>query len=266
MNQPLNTNPEIFPFAWASDWGQDEYGLWVAFTYKGVRQAFRWIPAGRFMMGSPESEAERDDNELLHEVILTQGYWLADTACTQALWQVVMGENPSEFKKDLNPVVRVSWHYVQEFINRLNNEQIGLDLRLPTEAEWEYACRAGTTTPFSFGENMTPEQVNYNGKRPYLGAKEGLYREQTVAVKTLPCNSWGLYQMHGNVWEWCADWYGEYSGRTLIDPLGADEGTRRVLRGGCWIRRAKYVRSASRHSDDPNNLRSRTGLRLARGQ
>jgi len=266
MNQSLKTNPETFPFAWASDWGQDEYGLWVAFTYKGVRQAFRWIPAGRFKMGSPESEAGRYYNELLHEVILTQGYWLADTTCTQALWQAVMGNNPSEFKKDLNPVENVSWRDAIEFIDRLNNEQSGLDLRLPSEAEWEYACRAGTTTPFSFGENISSEQVNYNGDTPYAGTEKGLNRKQTVQVKALPCNAWGLYQMHGNVWEWCADWHGEYPNRTLIDPQGPNEGTKRVLRGGSWVYSARSVRSAYRDRGDPDDRDSGIGLRLARGQ
>ncbi len=250
---------------WADEIGLDEYGLYVSSSIEGVSQVMRWIMPGQFMMGSPESEAGHNDDELLHEVILTQGYWLADTACTQALWQAVMGENPSGFKKDLNPMERVSWNDAQEFIKRLSNEQSGLDLRLPSEAEWEYACRAGTTMPFWFGENIAPEQVNYDGNHPYAGAKKGLYREQTVEVKSLPCDSWGLYQMHGNVWEWCADWYGEYANRTLIDPQGPDQATRRVLRGGSWIDVAGYSRSAKRDRYVPDDRNDYIGLRLARG-
>jgi len=251
--------------SWADDSGRDEYGWYATLIYQGAKQMFRWIKPGRFWVGSPETELGRFDSETLHEVSLTKGFWLADTTCTQDLWQAVMGENPSEFKKKLRPVENVSWVMAQEFINKLNLLKPGLDLRFPSEAEWEYACRAGTRTPFSFGENINPEQVNYNGKYPYANAKKGLYRRETVAVKSLPANDWSLYEMHGNVWEWCVDWYGAYEAGPVLDPQGATEGVYRVLRGGGWIGDAWLTRSARRYRYDPDYRDSRIGLRLARG-
>ena len=124
-----------------------------------------------------------------------------------------------------------------------------LKFRLPTEAEWEYACRAGTTTPFSFGDNITTDHVNYDGNYPYNNGLKGIYRAGTVDVKTFPCNDWGLYEMHGNVWEWCADKYGEYSKEQLIDPIEQSEASDRVLRGGCWFNYAWDVRSANRNNN-----------------
>jgi formylglycine-generating enzyme required for sulfatase activity len=137
---------------------------------------------------------------------------------------------------------------------------------LPTEAEWEYSCRAGTTTPFSFGDQITPEQVNYDGNYPYAGGKKGLYREETVPVKDLPCNDWGLYQMHGNVWEWCQDWFGDYDLSVVEDPAGPSEGGSRVLRGGGWIDLGRNVRSAYRLAFAPGDRNGDFGFRLARGQ
>jgi hypothetical protein len=167
--------------------------------------------------------------------MLSRGFWLADTACTQALWQAVTGAKPSYFKDDArNPVENVSWDEVQAFLSELNRRVPGLQARLPSEAEWEYACRAGTTTPFSFGDNITPEQVNYDGNYPYAGGEKGLYRQKTVPAGSLPANPWGLYEMHGNVWEWCADWYGDYPNTPQVDPTGPQTGASRVLRGGSW--------------------------------
>ena len=221
------------PPDWADDWGTDEYGHWVTFSVankKGnkVTQRMRWIEPGTFLMGSPEDELERDDDEgPQHPVTISRGFWLFDTACTQALWEAVMGKNPRAFKGAERPVENVSWHDCQDFLKRLNERVPGIDLVLPSEAQWEYACRAGTTTPFSFGATITPEQVNYA-------------REETVPVASLPSNLWGLYEMHGNVWEWCQDyWHGDYQGAPtdgsawLGDATGAD----RVLRGGSWSRR-----------------------------
>jgi sulfatase modifying factor 1 len=199
-------------------------------------------------MGSPPDEPERYEDEVQHEVTLSRGFWLADTACTQAFWQAVTGSNPSGFKDDpRNPVEQVSWDDVQAFIAELERRLPGLPVRLPTEAEWEYACRAGTTTPFSFGENITPELVNYDGNYPYAGGEKGLYRQKTVPVASLPANPWGLYEMHGNVWEWCADWYGDYPTEPQVDPQGPQTGDDRVLRGGSWSYIGGYVRSAYRH-------------------
>ena len=262
----LETLPAEFPAPWASDWGQDPYGLWMGLIVSEVRQAFRWIPPGRFMMGSPSKEAERFDDETEHEVVLTGGFWLADTACTQALWEAVMGKNPSEFKGAERPVEEISWEDAVLFTKRLNAQVTGLDLRLPTEAEWEYACRAGNQTPFWFGTNISTDQVNYHGKYPYAGGKKGQYRGETVEVKALPCNGWGLYQMHGNVWEWCADWYGDYPTDTVTDPTGSETGEGRVLRGGSWSVSAGDARSAQRFSGTPDDRGDYLGFRLARGQ
>jgi sulfatase modifying factor 1 len=226
----------------------------------------RLILPGEFMMGSPANEPERDDDEQLHEVMLTRGFWLADTACTQALWQAVMGKNPSYFKGAQRPVEEVSWDNCQAFIKKINALKPGLNLRLPSEAEWEYACRAGTRTPFWFGDNINPEQVNYDGNYPYADGEEGKFREETVEVKSLPCNGWGLYQMHGNVWEWCSDWYGDYPTESLIDPGGPSSGSSRVLRGGSWIYFGGFCRSAYRLRLDPAYRSFSTGFRLARGQ
>jgi sulfatase modifying factor 1 len=261
--------PDPFPLPWASDWGEDdEYGLWMALTLGDARQVFRWISPGRFLMGSPADEPERlAEREAQHEVTLSRGFWLADTACTQAFWQAVTGSNPSHFKDDpRHPVEQVSWNDVQTFIAELGRRLPGLPVRLPTEAEWEYACRAGTTTPFSFGDNITPERVNYNGNTPYAGGEKGLYRQKTVPVASLPTNPWGLYEMHGNVWEWCADWFGDYPTEPQIDPQGPQSGASRVLRGGSWNYCGGYVRSAFRLRLEPGRRVGRFGFRLALGQ
>jgi formylglycine-generating enzyme required for sulfatase activity len=250
---------------WADNIGVDRYGIYADFSIKQVVQRMRLILPGKFMMGSPANEPERYDDEQLHEVMLTRGFWLADTACTQALWQTVMRKNPSYFKGAQRPVEEVSWDNCREFFKKINALKPGLNLRLPTEAEWEHACRAGTQTPFWFGENITPEQVNYDGENPYAGGEKGKYRGETVEVKSLPCNSWGLYQMHGNVWEWCSDWFGDYPTERVIDPVGPSDGTFRVLRGGSWIDYGRDVRSAYRSTSGPA-FRYGPGFRLARGQ
>jgi len=249
---------------WASVIGRDAFGLYADLELKGISQRFRWIAPGSFMMGSPDSDPERRKNEIQHEVTLTQGYWLADTVCTQALWQAVTGSNPSRFQGGLNnPVGNVSWDDAQTVIERLNRMIPELKARLPTEAEWEYACRAGTTTPFSFGDNITLEQVNYDSNHHYAGGTKGLYREKTVAVKSLPVNPWGLYEMHGNVWEWCADLYGKYVSRAAVNPVGVNNSSSRVVRGGGgngW-----YARSAVRDGRSPVFRGGNISFRLALG-
>jgi sulfatase modifying factor 1 len=256
--------PEEFPESWASDWGEDEFGLWMAFTYKGVRHAFRWCEPGTFLMGSPEDEPEREDDEVQHKVTLTQGFWIADTPVTQALWQVIMGDNPSEFKGAENPVETVSWNDAQAFIAKMNDMKAELKLCLPTEAQWEYACRAGTTTAFHWGEQIDARYVNFDEAVPYESPSE--YRGRTVVVKELPCNNWGLYQMHGNVMEWCQDWKGALRLESIIDPRGPDTGIFRVLRGGSWSGGVKHCRSAARMGGASFNRSNLIGFRLARGQ
>jgi formylglycine-generating enzyme len=141
----------------------------------------------------------------------------------------------------------------------------GLEARLPTEAEWEYACRAGTTTPFSFGEDITPDQVNYDGNYPYHGSQKGRYRGETVEVASLPANPWGLYEIHGNVWEWCQDWYGAYPEGPVTDPTGPATGVRRVLRGGSWFSPGRSARSAFRTLYEPGIPDDLFSCRLALG-
>ena len=246
--------------------GMDQYGLYGDLDVQGVVQRFRWLEPGTFMMGSPGNEPERDEDEVLHEVALGQGFWLADTTVTQDLWQAVMGDNPSSFKGGDRPVENVSWEDVQQFTDKMNGLISQPGVRLPWEAEWEYGCRAGTTTPFSFGDNISPEQVNYDGNSPYGDGEKGEYREQSVVVKSLPCNDWGLYEMHGNVWEWCGDRYQEDLGsESVLDPHGPEKGEYRVMRGGSWFNYGRYVRSAIRDRNDPSYRYHFIGFRLARG-
>jgi formylglycine-generating enzyme required for sulfatase activity len=198
---------------------------------------FAHIPAGSFMMGSPEDEQGRRVDERQHKVTLTKDFYIQKTEVTQAQWKAVMGNNPSTFKGcDDCPVETISWNDAQEFIKRLNKlDGRGRKYRLPTEAEWEYAARAGTTTPFAFGKCLSTDEANYNGNYPLKGCPEGEYRQKTIPVASLKPNAWGLYDMHGNVWEWCEDWYGDYPTKPVVDPKGPERGSARVLRGGGWI-------------------------------
>ena len=160
-----------------------------------------------------------------------------------------MGSNHSNFKDvkgTLRPVEQVSFDDVTEFLVKLNQLVPHGTLTLPTEAQWEYVCRAGTATPFSFGDTITTDDVNFDGNYPYGDSPKGEYRKKTVEVKSLPANRWGLYEMHGNVWEWCSDWYAEYSAEPQVDPPGPATGSDRVIRGGGWSDSARYVRSAYR--------------------
>ncbi len=223
---------------------------------------FVWIPPGKFLMGSRQDEPEREENEAQHEVTLTKGFWMQTTAVTQRHWESVMGNNPSHFRGPELPVERVSWNDCQEFCQKVT-DQTGRKTGLPTEAQWEYICRAGTTSPFWFGKNITTDQVNYDGEEPYDGGEQGEYRDQTVPVKSFPPNGWGLYGMHGNVLEWCQDWYGEYGSEPRIDPEGPAEGRHRVIRGGSWGRHAGLCRSAYRLHYDPVLSGSLLGFRCA---
>ena len=253
--------PPLFPETWAESYGQDRYGLWQGVYIQDIEVRLRWIPPGEFLIGSPPDEPERFDNEgPQHRVRFEQGFWLAETACTQALWQAVMGENPSRFEGEENPVENVSWNEVKQFIERINAEYPELKLRLPSEAEWEYACRAGTTTRYWFGDGIDHSKANYERKN-----------KGTVPVKRYPRNAWGLYQMHGNVWEWCEDvWHGNYKGAPEDGQPWLTGGNEEaaVLRGGSWFSRGGSLRSAYRTlapRDDAGIIDDGNGFRLARG-
>ena len=174
-----------------------------------------------------------------------------------------MGNNPSCFKSNKRnlPVDTVSWEDCQEFVKKLQ-EQDKKPYRLPTEAEWEYACRAGTTTPFSFGDTLSSDQANLDGTIIYGNGKEGRLRNKTMSVGSFPRNSWGLYDMHGNLFEWCQDWYGAYPESDVVDPQGPNKGEHRVLRGGAFLLPARCCRSAYRYSETPTLLSCICGLRL----
>jgi sulfatase modifying factor 1 len=175
-----------------------------------------------------------------------------------------MGENPRPFHdKPNNPVEMVSWNDTQVFIKCLNGMFPDLAARLPTEAEWEYACRSGTTGPFSFGDKITWEQVNSDALHISADGTKRMNQQETVSVKSLPPNAWGLYQMHGNVWEWCADWYQDYTPEAAIDPTGPKVGSLRVIRGGSFGDSSLFVRSACRSMIKPDNYNFQIGFRLA---
>ena len=243
--------PPEFPPVCACAWGDDRYGLWIDVLIGGLLQRFRWIEPGEFVMGSPATEPEREAIEgPQHLVRLTEGFWLAETACSQAVWEAVTGSNPSNFKDDpQNPVEQVSWDEVDEFLKKVGERLPGVKAELPTEAEWEYACRAGTDTAFSWGDGITPAQANYDGRQAYAAGPTGEYRKKTVPVKSFAPNAWGLYQMHGNVWEWCADGMRVYDGEAQENPRGetgdAAEAPR-VVRGGSWCLVPSWLRAAFR--------------------
>ncbi len=234
-------------------------------TVKGVSFRMVLIRAGEFIMGSPPDETERSRSETQHRVHLSRDYWMGETQVTQALWEAVMGNNPSHFKNGGEyPVEKVSWDGCQTFIQDLNRLVSGGGFRLPTEAEWEYACRAGTTTPFHTGRCLGTHEANYDGNDPLEGCPAGENRKLTTRVASFAPNAWGLYDMHGNVREWCQDRYGDYSSGRVTDPRGPSLGAYRVLRGGSWSDNARLCRSASRDILTPGDRGVNIGLRLAR--
>jgi formylglycine-generating enzyme required for sulfatase activity len=248
ISRPQTTDPLRPPFATADGW--DQYGRWIDIRVGQIVQRLRWIEPGEFRMGSREDELGHEEQEgPQHLVRLTRGFWLADTACTQALWEGVMGYNPSQFKNPENPVETVSWDNAQEFLKTLEKSLPGSRAVLPSEAEWEYACRAGTETPFSFGNTIDVHQANFKATHPYADGPKGMWRQHTVAVRNFPANQWGLYQMHGNVWEWCADDLRTYGEAAATDPRGPvpdDPDANRVVRGGSWRTEGRRIRSAYR--------------------
>jgi len=218
---------------------------------------FIYIQPGIFMMGSPKDEKGRDSNEILHQVTLTKGFYIQNTQVTQKQWKALKGNNPSNFKDcEDSPVEQVSWNDVHDFIKKLNNKEGSDKYRLPTEAEWEYACRAGSNTLYCFGNDK-------NRLKEYAWYDKNAENE-THPVGQLNPNDWGLYDMHGNVWEWCSDLFGDYPTFPVSEPAGPISGKRRVLRGGSWYENEWYCRSANRKEDSPESRYSNYGFRLVR--
>lgn len=257
-----------------------------------VPENFVLIKGGTFNMGSPDSEAWRGDDELEHTVAVSD-FYMSIYEVTQEEYQEIMGSNPSTFSGENLPVENITWFDAIDYCNA-RSEAEGLTpvytidgqnvswnrsangYRLPTEAEWEYACRAGTTTPFNTQTSISAEEANYYGHYPYeiednyfsqgdLETKPGQYRQTTIAVGNFSPNEWGLYDMHGNVSEWCWDYYGAYNAEPQSDPTGPVSGSLRVNRGGGWNDFAKHLRSAYRSSTPANNSSYNLGLRLVLG-
>lgn len=223
-----------------------------------------WCQAGTFTMGSPESEEGREPDEIQRPITLTQGFWMARYLVTQHLWGSLMGTNPSRFPKagPDAPVESMGFDDALEFCQRLTRKDRakrrlpkGAYYTLPTEAQWEYACRAGSSTAFSSGASLSSKQANFNGRLPYPGASKGPDRKKPIPVGQFPPNPWGLCDMHGNVHEWCLDLYGPYDPDQTIDPRGAVDGLRRVVRGGSWYDLPKQCRSAARTYGEPGPRR-----------
>ncbi|MTJ20147.1 SUMF1/EgtB/PvdOfamily nonheme iron enzyme [Dolichospermum sp. UHCC 0352] len=220
----------------------------------GVKLEMVEIPAGTFYMGSPEDEAKRRDSESPQHQVNVPSFFIGKYPLTQAQYQAIMGNNPAHFKGANRPVEKVSWHDAVEFCQKLS-QKTGKNYKLPSEAQWEYACRAGTTTPFYFGENITSDLVNYNGNYPYAAAPKGQYRKQTTDVGTFPPNAFGLYDMHGNVWESCEDdWQENYIDAPINGSALIGRSNIVMLRGGSCFNNPENCRSASRYYnnlDDP---------------
>ncbi len=287
-------HPLVDGFApdWASEWGQDGFGVYVAFTVGDVTQRLRWIPPGRFMMGSPEDEPGRTASEgPRHEVTIMEGFWLFDTPCTQALWQEVMGDKPSRFGTPQRPVETVGFEDVALFLREVNARVPGLKLQLPSEAWWEYACRAGTQTATYAGSMTILDRFNapildpiawYGGNsgkdfdlpdgedsgrwaaKQYNHSKAG-----TRVVGQKSRNAWGLADMLGNVWEWCADtWHASYADAPSDGSAWTDQNIPAlgVVRGGSWSGEARSARAAYRSSNAPSDRFGNLGFRCARVQ
>ena len=260
----------------ASAWGHTEEDIGLEMIA---------IPSGTFTMGAPKEESNSRDSERPTHEVTVQSFYMGRHQVTQAQWRVVAGypqidrelnPDPSDFKgvggasqnENRLPVENVDWDDAQEFCNRLS-AHIGKAYRLPSEAEWEYACRAGTTTAFHFGETIAPELANYRGTSTYNDGPKGDYREKTIDVGSFPANAWGLYDMHGNVYEWCEDdWHSNYEnaptdGSAWVESDRKD--TYRLLRGGSWNNGPVSCRSANRINDTRDGRDNNVGFRVSCG-
>jgi sulfatase modifying factor 1 len=241
---PVDTTPP-----WATMHGDDKFGSWAEFSVNEHRHRMRLIPEGSFSMGSATGYP---DERPVHLVKISQPFWMADSEITQNIWTDIMGSNPSKFSGDGNrPVELVSWANIQSFLHKFNQNIPHLNARLPTEAQWEYACRAGSKTDYA-DDSMIFRMGWFTEN-----ASDG-----THPVKLCLPNAFGLYDMHGNVWEWCQDWKSDYTVNPQIDPAGPREGTERILRGGCWINPVTNARSARRYYLPPHDARDLTGFRI----
>jgi formylglycine-generating enzyme required for sulfatase activity len=242
----------------------------------GVQLEMVAIPSGSFVMGSPEDEPERSSDESPQHTVTIKSFFLGKYPVTQAQWQAVaslpqvnreLDAEPSHFKGENRPVEQVSWYDAVEFCDRLS-QHTGKPYRLPSEAEWEYACRAGTTTPFHFGETITSELANYNANYTYGAGVKGVYREETTPIGSFGvANAFGLYDMHGNVWEWCTDhWHNSYEGAPTDGSAWLDDNDNyndnRMLRGGSWLLNPEDCRSAYRGNDDAGLRHYADGFRV----
>ena len=235
------------------------------YTISSINYKMSYIPPGTFMMGSPSSETGRYDDEILHRVTLTKGFYMGVTEVTQGQWKEIMGNNPSAFRDcgDQCPVEQVSWYDCQEFIQRLNKREKSRLYRLPTEAEWEYACRAGSGQAFSNGD-ITSTGCESDQNLDMIGWYCGNTNEKTQPVARKIPNACGLYDMHGNAWEWCEDWYEGYRIGHITDSKGPASGSARVFRGGGWGLASRTCRSAFRDKYLPALNCKFLGLRLVR--
>ncbi|MBQ9874265.1 MAG: SUMF1/EgtB/PvdO family nonheme iron enzyme [Thermoguttaceae bacterium] len=235
--------------------GEKTPGDRAVLTLGGVEVAFRYCPSGAFIMGSPEDEEGRDDDEVLHKVNLTRGYWTMETEATQAFWEAATGSNPSKVQGANRPVDGVSWNDCDALTAKLNAAGVppeGWEFALPTESQWEYACRAGTTGA-RYGELSEIARGRIRGGERFDSATD---------VGTKAPNPWGLYDALGNVWEWCADRSGDYPTDETINPVGSRTATLRVLRGGAWNGDASVLRAANRGAIDPEERSERLGVRF----
>ncbi len=231
-----------------------------------IGMEFVYIPPGTFMMGSPADEPGRYDRENQHSVELTSGFYMQITEVTQAQWETVMKVSSPSYFHNCGPdcpVEQVSWNDIQEFIWKLNQMERARAYALPTEAEWEYACRAGTETRFHWGDDADCNKANY-GVAFVHNECTSVNPGRTMKVASFPPNAWGLYDMHGNVWEWCRDRFDLYPVKEATDPVGAYATVDRIYRGGSWSVNSRYCRSANRDGDVPNARLSGLGFRLVR--
>ena len=219
---------------------------------QGINLEMILVLGGSFEMGSPKNEKNRFDDEKIHDVTLTKSFYMGKHQITQDVWEMVMANNPSQTLGKNFPVTDISWNDCKNFIakfNYLTKE----NCRLPTESEWEFACKAETNWAYSFGDNITPNDANYAGSKTSKIMPIGQYSP----------NNFGLYDMHGNVWEWCEDWFGDYPKKSSTNPKGIAEGTYRVLRGGSFDYNEMYARSSARNFNFPFDRTNDYGFRLA---